>query len=94
MEQKPPCAYFSKKQNSYKTGSKCMMQRHKPALGEKLLETRGNAALPSAEKFPVLLNSASETTTFFQKPKTAQKLQFSVFSQKKKCKKISPKSRK
>jgi hypothetical protein len=48
------CVFFKHK-NSYKTGSKCRLQRHKPAFGGKMLEIRGNPALPSAKKILVLL---------------------------------------
>ena len=67
--------------------SECRMQRRKP-LGEKILEKiRGNPALPSEKKFQLFLNSHQRKPRLFSKPKTAPKLQFSVFFFKKKRKK-------
>jgi hypothetical protein len=59
------------------------MQRHNP-FGEDFLEIRGNPALPSAKKFPLLSFEfhTRQSTTNFQKPKTTQKLRCSVFFKK------------
>ena len=69
--------------------SECRMQRRKP-LGEKILEKiRGNPALPSEKSSNYFWIPTSEDPAFFQKPKTALKVQFSVLKKKPKSKEIN-----
>ena len=59
----------------------------KTRIRQKNREIQGTQPCPAEKKFPVFLNSYQRKPRLFSKPKTAPKLQFSVFFQKKKRKK-------
>jgi hypothetical protein len=71
------------------------LYRLKPEFGKKVLEIQRNQPGPVKKKRSQYFRiPTSETPPFFQKPKTAQKLQFSVFFSKKKIRKKQARKKK
>jgi hypothetical protein len=66
------------------------LYRRKPEFGKKVLGIQGNQPCPAKKSSHYFLDSHQRNPAFFQNPKTATKLQFSVFFSKKKTKKTSP----
>ena len=65
------------------------LYRRKPEFGKKVLGIQGNQPCPAKKSSHYFLDSHQRNPAFFQKPKTAPKLRFSVLGGEKKGKAIS-----